>query len=364
MTDDRPPLGDRLLLLRADATTAGGTGHMMRTFALAQAWIDGGGRARWLVADAPASVLDRIAGEGIEIVRIEAPAGGAEDAMVFRAAFARSGATIGIVDGHQFDTAYLERLGEVGGRVLYIDDLRDRAEYPVGFVLNQNAHVDRAEYPTDATCRFLLGTRYILLRREFVPAPPPRTTPLIARHLLVTFGGADPTGMTARTLDAIRLLAPRIREVVRIRVIVGAANRDAARLEAVVADPELGFHADLERSVADMPAQMAWADLAITSGGSTIWELARTGCPALVVETVPVEQLQVSGLARVGLFGHLGSGDVLDARMMADEIAAKSEDVAWRARMTALGMHLVDGAGAKRVVDALTDERITPKELR
>jgi hypothetical protein len=40
---------------------------------------------------------------------------------------------------------------------------------------------------------------------------------------------------------------------------------------------------------------------------------------------------------------------------MADEIAAKAEDGAWRAEMTTLGMRLIDGQGARRVVDALAD---------
>ena len=38
---------------------------------------------------------------------------------------------------------------------------------------------------------------------------------------------------------------------------------------------------------------------------------------------------------------------------MANEIAAKAEDMPWRAAMSELGMRLVDGQGARRVVDAL-----------
>ncbi len=111
-----------------------------------------------------------------------------------------------------------------------------------------------------------------------------------------------------------------------------------------------------------MPARMAWADLAITSGGSTVWELARMGCPALVVETVPVERALVSGLARIGLFGHLGPEDELDERDMADEIAAKAEDMPWRVRMSDLGMRVIDGGGARRVVAALSAGSGTDEE--
>jgi UDP-2,4-diacetamido-2,4,6-trideoxy-beta-L-altropyranose hydrolase len=356
MTEGWARLARGRLLLRADATTEGGTGHMMRTLALAEAWLDAGGRATWLVAATPPALLERIAREGIEIERVSVPAGSADDADLLRARLETDRTAMAALDGTQFRDAFLDGLGTAGPRVLVIDDAADRPAYPVGFVLNQNAHADRAEYPADATCRFLLGTRFVLLRREFAVPPPPRTTPAIARNVLVTFGGADPTGMTAVTIDALRRLPEEIRSALRVRVIVGAANRDGARIEAAVADPDLGFRASVDRDVTDMPAHMAWADLAVTSGGSTVWELARTGCPALVVETVPVERLLVSGLARVGLFGHLGPGADLDARRMADEISAKAEDVAWRTEMTALGMRLIDGGGARRVVEALADE--------
>ena len=354
MTGDRSGPRGRTLIVRADATTEGGTGHMMRTLALTQAWLDGGGRARWLVAAAPPSLVGRIEREGIEVVAVTPPAGSRPDAAVVSATLVEDSEAMAVIDGTHFGGAYLEALGEVGSRVVVIDDMADRPDYPVGFVLNQNAHADRTEYPTPSSTRFLLGPRYALLRREFVPAPPPRTTPAVARHLLVTFGGADPTAMTARTIGALRHLPDALRAAIRVRIIVGAANVDGPGIESAVADPDLGFRAAVERAVADMPAHMAWADLAITSGGSTVWELARTGCPALVVETVPVERRLVSGLVKVGLFGHLGPGAGLDERKMADEIVVKAEDVAWRTAMTTLGMHLIDGQGARRVVDALT----------
>jgi len=353
MTVARPAPLDRRLIVRADATTAGGTGHMMRTLALAQAWLDAGGHARWLVADAPPSLLERIAGEGIEVAPVAASAGSRADANGLRAELLRDPGAAAVVDGVQFDEAYLDALGDTSERVLLIADRADRASYPVGFLLNQNAHADRNAFPADATCRFLLGTRYVLLRREFVADPPPRATPGVAHHILVTFGGADPTGMTGRAVEALRLLPKDLRAIVEVRFIVGAANTDGPTIASAIADPDLGYRASIERAVGDMPARMAWADLAVTSGGSTVWELARTGCPALVVETVPVEQLLVTGLDRVGLFGRLGPEAGLETRRMADEIAAKAEDKTWRAAMSALGMRLVDGRGARRVVDAL-----------
>jgi UDP-2,4-diacetamido-2,4,6-trideoxy-beta-L-altropyranose hydrolase len=348
-------LGGRKLLVRADASRAAGTGHVMRALALTQAWLDRGGHARWLLAEAPAALEARIAAEGVEIRRVEAPRASAADAQVLRSELERGERAAAAIDGLEFDAAYLRAIGPAAGRTLLLDDAADRQAYPVGIVLNQNAHADRGAYPADAGARFLLGTRFVVLRREFVPDPPDRPAPDRARSLLVTLGGADPGGVTARVLDALGALPDDLRRDADVRVVVGAANPEGARLEAAARRLEGTLRVSVLRGVTDMPALLAWADLAITSGGSTVWELARMGCPALVIETVPVESLLVGGLARVGLDDRLGHADRLEDATITAAVARRIVDRPWRAAMSALGRQLVDGRGAARVVDALAE---------
>ena len=54
--------------------------------------------------------------------------------------------------------------------------------------------------------------------------------------------------------------------------------------------------------IPNMPSLMNWADLAITAGGSTSWELAFMGVPNLIInfaknQVSNSEQLHDSGLA-------------------------------------------------------------------
>jgi spore coat polysaccharide biosynthesis predicted glycosyltransferase SpsG len=337
----RPAIGGRRLLLRADGSPAIGLGHVMRLLALGQAWADAGGRVEALL-DAPDILRERYRHEGF-LVRPTSD----DLADLLR----EDGGAVAVIDRPDVTVDDLLSLGESGARTLLVDDLASLPRYPVGLVLNQNAHAERSRYRGLAAERLLLGLEYALLRREFRSVPTPTTRP-DARRLLVTFGGGDPTGMTSRTLDAIDSLPDETRDGLDVRVIVGAANAAADRISGAVRTAE-GIRITVERAVDDMVGAMTWADLAITSGGSTVWELARTGCPAMVVATVPAEIALMAGLDEVDLFDRLGHESDLDTGRLATAIAHRLADAAWRERMARRSQALVDGGGASRVVDAL-----------
>jgi UDP-2,4-diacetamido-2,4,6-trideoxy-beta-L-altropyranose hydrolase len=348
VTRDEGPL----LVLRADGGSTIGVGHAMRMIALGEAWIEHGGRATWLFTEAPGSVIERAATAGIGAERLDVPAGSPADAIsiVDRREGDRTGVVV--VDGPAFDVAYLEALTAVADRLMVVDDMAMLGRYPSALVLNQNAHADRASYPPDAGPRYLLGLRYAMLRHEFRrDAAPHRPVPERARRVLVTFGGADVAGLTMRTIHAIERLDPSLMRDVEVDVVIGAANPDATSIERSAAVSPIAI--SVVRAVDDMSTRMARADLAIVSGGSTVWELARVGCPALVVETAPAEAFLVRGLEKVGLFDRLGLAAKLTDGTLVAAIARRLEDVEWRAAMARLGPELVDGHGADRVVAEL-----------
>jgi len=345
----------RRLIVRADASPSAGTGHLMRGLALAQAWRDRGGEVTWLLAEAPLPLRQRITDEGIDL-RVLEPGDATRDAAALAGALEGDGRAVAVVDGQAFDRDYLVAVGPAAGRVLVVDDAADRGAYDVGVVLNQNAHADRGAYPADAPARFLLGPAYALLRREFRPDPPARRVPARARHVLVAFGGADPSGMSRRALRALAGLPEDVRGDLEVRLVAGAANPDAGDLAGLARALAPGLRAGIERDVADMPGLFAWSDLALTSGGSAVWEMARMGVPALVVETVPVETLLAAGLSQVGLGDVLGRADALDDATICAAVARRIDDEAWRRTTAELGRRMVDGRGADRVVDALLEE--------
>jgi UDP-2,4-diacetamido-2,4,6-trideoxy-beta-L-altropyranose hydrolase len=336
------------LVLRADADSRIGTGHVMRLLALAQAWRDQGGHVDWLVSSAPATLVSRFETEGVTVHRLPAAHPEPSDAAALVESLAADRTATAAIDGPAVDEPYLDALEPVASRVLMVDDTGLLGRYPVALVLNQNAHATSVAYPGGV--RTLLGLEYVLLRREFreLAERPAAAGP--ARHVLVSFGGADPLGMTSRAVEAFADggFDPG---GVRATVVVGAANPAADQIERAATRTTLPI--TLARAVSDMASLMASADLAIVSAGSTVWELARTGVPAIVIETAPSESYLTAGLARLGLGDLLGRGERLTAAMLAAAVRRRIDDDDWRARMSELGRRLVDGRGSDRVVAAL-----------
>jgi spore coat polysaccharide biosynthesis predicted glycosyltransferase SpsG len=99
---------------------------------------------------------------------------------------------------------------------------------------------------------------------------------------------------------------------------------------------------------------MLKADLAISAGGHTLYELAATGTPAVAVETADNQAENVRAMATQGSVCAVGRAD--DPSVIAACEAALRrifEDREARRAMSAAGQRVVDGRGAQRVAHAV-----------
>jgi UDP-2,4-diacetamido-2,4,6-trideoxy-beta-L-altropyranose hydrolase len=341
------------LVLRADASSRAGTGHLMRILALGQAWADAGGAVTCVTACDRPGLLRRLRDEGFEVERLERGYPDRSDLGRMREVLTgRPGAWVA-VDGYHFDEAYLGAVARLGHPVLYVDDLAGLMRYDVDLVVNQNAHAEGLRYPASPRARLLLGPRYVLLRREFREKRPARRVPATARHLLVLAGGADPHHVTERALDA---LARIDRSELATTVVVGAANRRAASIAARA--ERLAGDVTVVRGATNVADMMAGADLALSTAGTTVWELAYMGVPSLLIEAGPAERLLLDGLDHIGLFDRVGEIATLDADTLAGRLVDRLGDRAWRAAMAELARATVDGLGGERVLAAMAESSV------
>jgi UDP-2,4-diacetamido-2,4,6-trideoxy-beta-L-altropyranose hydrolase len=347
------------LLIRTEASEQIGAGHLMRCLALAQEWKDAGGTACFLVSSESSFAPDALLAEGFGVQRLAAPSGAIEDAEETAATARRLGAHWIVVDGYQFGAQYQKSARENRSRLLFIDDNGHAGRYSAHLVLNQNIHASPDYYrDRDARTRLLLGPGYALLRREFRKWHSwKREAADPARRVLVTFGGSDHENVTLRVLEALALAEVPGLEVV---ALVGGMNVHQASLEAFAAGAP--YRITLRRNPGDVAELMTWADVAVSSAGSTSWELLRMQLPFLAVIVAENQRKSAEVLAAEELCLLLGASAELQKRSIAHQVTDLLCNLEVRRRLASAGASRVDGNGSARVVRAMEEAEGRPRD--
>ena len=336
------------LLIRADASPTIGTGHVMRCLALGQAWQKMGGTVHLMTRQLPGSLHDRLRRESIDVHPVESKTSLRDDAESLGQLAESISATSVVIDGYSFDAEYQARVAGSGARhVLTISDAETDDRVAADAVLNQNAYAHDAMYD-GAEFEAMTGPRYALLRREFQSALPRRIQPRKVKRLLVCFGGGDEPNLTStimRVLDKAGL--PNL----SVDIVLGQCNRHVAQIEALSRQLAVNFR--LHRNVDRISALMRQADLAITAGGSTCYELAALGVPALVLPIAENQRPVARALERFQVAQFADCEVATCEERLLGAISELASDVDRRQRMSDNGRRMVDGQGAIRVARAL-----------
>lgn len=341
------------LIIRADASVQIGIGHLMRCLALAQAWKDAGGRVIFITACQNEGLLQRLQEENFDIHLLAHPYPDDGDWDYTKDIVATHLNAWVVLDGYHFDEVYQQWVKEAGHRFLVIDDMAHLKHYYADIVLNQNLDAEQLQYSCEPYTSLLLGTRYVLLRREFLAWKDwQRKIPKVARRMLVTLGGGDPQNYTLKVIQALqRVNVPDL----AIKVVIGASNPHTEVLEAAARQSRIPIR--LIRNAQNMPELMAWADVAIPGFGVTCWELAYMGLPTLVVVLASNQEVNARALE--------GSGIALSFNLKSDPVSTQTsllQDLLTNRRMltamSRMGRVIVDGRGAQRVLESFRDKNM------
>lgn len=352
-------MSQSLLLIRADAGPEIGTGHVMRCLAVAQKWQDAGGTAVFATTEEVSGVERRLASEGFAVERIAAQPSTHEDAVLTGKLASHLNAAFTVLDGYRFGADYQRSLKDSGQKVLIIDDYGHAEHYFADFVLDQNSNATGDFYRNrEPETQLLLGSQYVLLRREFRAWREwRRDCPETARKLLVTMGGADPGNVTLRIIQALKEVQV---EGLETTVLVGPANPYWATLEGAVRG-ETSIR--LVHNVANVPNEMARADIAIIAAGGTLWELLFMGNAVLSYSRNQIHSRILSDLASQGAANWLGDVDDLDEERLAQHITHVAGHRSCRERMSTSARRVVDGMGVNRVLHAMGVEASGAPEM-
>ena len=343
------------LIIRADANAQIGTGHLMRCLALAQAWQDVGGEVIFVTACRNEGLLGRLREEGFEVHLLSSSHPDPGDWEVTKNVLAGHPDAWVVLDGYHFDETYQKRIKDAGNHLLVIDDMAHLKHYYADIVLNQNLHAEDLHYSCEPYTKPLLGTKYVLLRREFLARRDwKREIPKMARRGLVTLGGSDPGNYTLKVIQALQKVDISGLEAT---VVIGASNPHADVLKKAMEQSRIPIR--LIHNAKNMPELMAWADVAISGSGSTCWELAFMGVPIISLVLTENQRGVAKALSEAGVALNMGWFEQVTDSQVAKVLIDVLNSYDRRRKMNLAARALVDGEGAARVVMHLRGERIS-----
>lgn len=339
------------VLIRADASIAIGSGHIMRCLCLADALRAAGNAVRFASRCLPPHLAEQVRAHGHELFALELGAHADEIADAAQTTAAGPFDLV-VVDHYGLGRKWETRMRE-HARLLAIDDLG--REHDSDWLLDQNFHPQpesRYAGKVPQRCVLLLGPRHALLRAEFGQArktAAPRSGPV--RKLLIFLGGMDADNVTGKVLEALDVVRC---DALEIDVVIGVSQPARAQIEAWCA-ARSGARCHVQ--AANMAQLFAAADLAVGAGGTTTWERCSVGLPTLALCLADNQRELLEQGGRHG-FVCAPEGIAADVEAIALHLRALLGNEGLRHHLSCTGMDLVDGGGAHRVVAALSSTNV------
>jgi UDP-2,4-diacetamido-2,4,6-trideoxy-beta-L-altropyranose hydrolase len=359
------------VLVRADAGARIGAGHVLRAISLVEELVERGAEAIFATCTLPAELRSRVARTGSRHVDL-GPLTGAGTAagdgawpassqhddlhLIEQGCGTPAEFDITIVDHYGLDLTWEARARSFGGRVVVIDDLADRA-HDCDVLVDQNwygphtAARYRALVPEG--CLQLLGPRYAILQPDYrrlrANRRPVRWPP---QEICVSYGGTDPTGESAKVLEA---LADPLFAHLEVEVAVGSPHAATNDLRSLV---EARDRTQLHVALPTLAPLLASADLSLGASGAATWERLCLGVPGLVTTTSDRQAGVTAAFAEAGITHWIGSADEATPHRYREALVQRLAEP--------LGdvLPLVDGFGAPRIAEALLPSPATALALR
>jgi len=257
-------------------------------------------------------------------------------------------ANVAVVDSYLADKEFYRKLAASIGLAVYFDD-NQRIIYPGGVVINGAVYAEKLDYPKKRDIAYLLGAKYVPLRREFWKVGSKKPGVKI-KNLLITFGGADKENVASKILGSLSAVFPDIKKSIIIPKGSGKpkfCDNGVGRNVRFICSPD----------VRRLRQAMIETDIAISSCGQTLYELASLGVPTVGIAVAKNQLNNALSWQKAGFIDYVGwwaDVDLFDNIMRSIE---RLKDKKVRIRKSKIGRKVVDGRGAERIVDFLINKK-------
>jgi len=317
------------------------TGHVMRCLSIAEAARKMGEYTTFILSDE--NGRDYIESRGFQIIILNTKWDEMEKEIpvLEKIINANMIKTI-LIDSYQVTENYLNILSQYV-KTIYIDDLADRF-YPVSTIVCYMSHWKKLGHAKRyKNKRLLLGLEFVPVREVFQNMQK-KDIKLEVGSILLLSGGADPYDILFKLLENITQIYSK-----EIIVICG---RYYQNLEKLVNKYKDFKNIKILKSVENMEYYMRKADLAISAGGTTLYELCACGTPTISYTFVDNQIENVKGFSENEIIEY--AGDVrydYIFEKITKLVQEYCEDIELRKKRSQKMQEKVDGKGAIRIVE-------------
>ena len=267
-----------MILFRADGNEKIGLGHIMRCLSIAEAFRTQNKKVCFVIADPKSEHI--ITQKGFKCIVLKSIYSDLDlELSDFCGLIDELVPEIVIIDSYFVTNDYLSNIRDKV-KTVYIDDVL-AFPYPVDVLINYNIFSSQEAYDelykaVERKPRFLLGTEYVPLRREFSKCKYQEPKEKVEK-IFVSTGGADPQHIGIHLLEYLIDNPDELNDYI-IEFVIGSANKDIDRIKRLA---EKLANVRLRIDVTDMQRLMSECDLAFSAAGSTLYELCVCCVPTI-----------------------------------------------------------------------------------
>lgn len=333
-----------LAVIRADASTSIGSGHVMRCLTLAHRLKkEKNAKVVFVMRVLPGNLIGVVEKQGFEVLKLP-PANqkyslrgyglwltvpmevDAQQTIEILQHYVQEhdydSVDRLIVDSYALDEQWEQVLRLYCREIMVIDDLANR-RHDCDILLDQNFYLNKdARYAglVPEYCKMLLGPEHALLREEFYEAKKHlRKRDGNIKNILVFYGGSDLTNETEKAIKALVQLHDEGYSFTA-DIITGLSNSRRGKIDKICSKYHfLHYYCQ----VSNMAEFMNKADLMLGAGGSTTWERLYMELPALVTAVAENQIQGCEDCSQAGLIDYLGESEKVTVDVIVNALLAQ-----------------------------------------
>ncbi len=288
------------IAIRADGGSQIGMGHVMRCLVLAKE-LSKSNEVLFICKKGEGSSLkpgvDKIKSEGFQVIVVN------DKNILAELKTIKENNSINclITDSYDVDESYFNKISDIFEYTVYIDDI-NICKFNVDCIINQNINAKSLNYSINSNreTKLLLGTEYCMLRDEFRKHNHKVINEKV-ENILITVGGMDKDYISLKILNVVKEFN------IPTHLVIGNAFEEKLIKELECVKNNYGY-INLYKN-ANMSELMKKCDIAISTTGSTIYELAAMQVPTIGIVVAENQKEICREMDKLGMI--IGTEDLI-----------------------------------------------------